>query len=755
MIVCWSIVSDVVCLSIVYSRSWSPNSAPQRCLTQWPLPSPGSSGSAIVRYERPIGQSTFRVRVLPARAGYLIRPDDMCGVVEAIREASTRWAGFSEPIIPVPPAGVVDGWWLQTLKTAEVDGLVNVNIDADAAERVAKTLGLLVVDLADIDKSGRTQFSTHPANLQQTRTWFADQAAILARDDGALWEKTAAGDLTAEQEADCEGASVPVWRPRTADLIGRAQLQETCWLDVGAAHFAEHRIVGGPFAAPTIIWVTEPGSVEDCVYFWNLRALRSRVLRPTPMLLVHAEQIFHWTDFADAVAYRLSRPEDMEPDVVLSSLSVEPDHLDEIASLLGLIESNEPLGANIQYPPLPLKRAPFTYRRDIDPRTYFHFPRRYGESTHTLVQVYRDSTVVEVDSPVQFTGGGRVLVRVWSSTFDGLPKRPTTASLIMTDASWSEDELEFATHAQDRYRLELRVPTLSEATWTLLKNQNAQARLSDKGQMASRLNELGAVEVLLHDNVIEVIDLLRTPRSTSLLRELRQLLPDDYHPERLEQLASKFGSRAKRRYLPLSSIKNAGSNAGEAAELLCSRSWAERGLATKCGQCGIDSFVPLPQTGPEPRCPACGATHTTFEPAKGPQLSYRLNALVDRAADQGVIPHLFAAAILANQDPQTFLLPGIDLPFGNTQKEVDLYGITGGQIVAGEAKTNPAWFEPEQLERDIELSSLLAADTHLVVSTGRVPEATEERARQLAAAKGLDLLILDSRQLDTPSQDPG
>ncbi len=205
-----------------------------------------------MKYERPIGQSTFRVRVLPARAGYLVRPDDMCGVVKAIREASTRWAGYSEPIIPIPAAGVVDDWWLQTLETAEVDGLVNVNIDADAAERVAEMLGLQVVDLVDIDKSGRTQFSTHPANLQP-RPRFADQAAILARDGGALWEKTAVGDLTAEQEADCEGASVSVWRPRTADLIGRTQLEEMCWLDAGAAHFSEHRIVGGPFAAPTII----------------------------------------------------------------------------------------------------------------------------------------------------------------------------------------------------------------------------------------------------------------------------------------------------------------------------------------------------------------------------------------------------------------------------------------------------------------------------------------------------------------------
>ena len=669
--------------------------------------------------------------------------------MEAIREASTRWAGYSEPIIPVPASDQIDGWWLQTLEIVEVDGLVNVNIAADTAERVAKTLGLPVVDLADIDKSGRTQFSTHPANLQQTRLQFADQAAVLARADGDLWEKTAAGDLTADQEADCEGGPIRVWRPETADLIGRAQLDETCWLDVGAANFAEHQNVGGPFAAPTIIWVTEPDSVEDCVYFWNLRALRSRRLRPAPMLLVPAEQIFHWTGFADALAYRLARPEDIEPDVVLSSLSVEPDQLDEVAGLLGLIESTEPLRGNMPFPPLPLKRAPFTYRQDIPARRYSCSPRRYGATAHALVQVYRDSTVVEVDSPVQFTRGGCVLVRLSSSAFDDLPKRPTTASLIMKDASWSEDELEYATYAQNRYRLELRVPTLSEATWALLKNKNAQARLSDKGQLASRLNELSAVEVLLHDSAVEVINLLRTPRSTSLLRDLKQLLPEDYQPERLEQLASKFGGRAERRYRSLSHIRGETDNrGGEAAELLCSRSWAERGLKIKCDQCGMASFVPLPQTGPEPRCPACGATHTTFEPANGPQLHYRLNALVDRAADQGVIPHLFADAILTNQNPQTFLLPGIDLTFGdNTKKEVDLYGITDGKVVAGEAKTNPAWFDPEQLERDIELSALLAVDTHLVVSTGRVPEATEEQARQLAAARGLDLRILDSRHL--------
>ncbi len=718
-----------------------------------------------MRYERPIGQSTFRVRVLPARAGYLTRPDDVCGVVEAIREASTRWAGYSEPIIPVPAADAVDDWWLQTLETAQLDGLVNVNVDADVADRVAKGIGLPVVDLVDIDRLGRTRFTTHPGNLQQTQPRFVGQSAVLASDDGALWEKVAAGVLAADQVAECEGASVRVWRPGTADWIGRAQLYETCWLDVGAAHFAEHRIEDGPLAAPMVVWVTEPDSVEDCVYFWNLRALRSRSLRPAPMLLIPPREIFHWTGFADAVAHRLARPERIEPDVVLSSFSVGADQLDAVAGLFGLVESTRPLGAKLQFPPLSLKQAPFTYRWDIAPRSYFRFPRRYGATAHALVQVYRDKTVVEVDSPVQFTGGGRVLVRVSSSTFDGLPKRRTTASLIKRFASWSEDELEFTTSAQNRYRVELSVPTLSEATWALLENRTAHAVLSAKGQLTHRLKELGAAEVLLQESMIQVIESLRTRRSQDLERALRRALehvsPTDDLRDRLEELVSEWGQRSKRRFRPISHIKGIGDYAGSAVERLCVRSWAERGLKIRCGQCRTRSFVPLPGTTPEPQCPACGARNTRFEPAdgnpdSGPEMHYRLNAQVDLAADQGVIPHLFADAVLTAEDPQTFLLHGVDITLGDgRKKEIDLYGITGGKIVAGEAKTDPARFDPKQLERDIELSALLAADTHLLVSTGRVPEATAKQARQLTAARDLDLLIIDTSHFDSPSQDSG
>jgi len=121
---------------------------------------------------------------------------------------------------------------------------------------------------------------------------------------------------------------------------------------------------------------------------------------------------------------------------------------------------------------------------------------------------------------------------------------------------------------------------------------------------------------------------------------------------------------------------------------------------------------------------------------------------VDRAADQGIIPHLFADAVLTAEDPQTFLLQGVDVTFedGRT-REVDLYGITAGKVVAGEAKTDTAEFTPGQLESDIELSAALGADIHLIVSTGEISSTTEEQARQVAEARGLKVRPIDSRHL--------
>ena len=56
---------------------------------------------------------------------------------------------------------------------------------------------------------------------------------------------------------------------------------------------------------------------------------------------------------------------------------------------------------------------------------------------------------------------------------------------------------------------------------------------------------------------------------------------------------------------------------------------------------------------------------------------YRLNSLVDRANDQGVLPHLLAIAALGNGD-STYIVPGVSAVLtGNQAVEVDLFGMRG------------------------------------------------------------------------------
>ena len=700
-----------------------------------------------------LGQSVFQVIVVPARVAYLIRDDDREAAVRAVQEASTRWAGFSEPIIPVCSSGSVTDWYRQVVDVSAADGLVNVNLERDIADRVAGSLGLPWVELANIDTAGITQFSTHPANVRQVQGRLVDQAALLSSAGGALWEKIAAGDLTPEAEDDCISTSAMVRRSTGGNELVSAQLSGTCWLDAGASQFFEYTAMGMAMPTPVIIWVARPDSLEDCLYYWNIRAIRSLRFSRAPMMLVPFDRNTDWDTLRRVLPGNLARPEALTPDVFLFSLSIEEDAIDRIGGLLGLEKSELPPRSSMVIPPPPPRSAPFTFRTDINPRRYLAVPRRYGETTRAIIQVYRDSTIVDVDSPVSFSGQGRLLVRLSSSAFDGIPRRPSTANLIHGDASWftdefDEDVLQFATHALPRYNFNLRIPTLSEVTWSLLEEGTVTATLSDKGRLANRLDQVGVSDILLANSVIEVINYLKTPRSKSLMRALRQARAEGNADEDLWNLAAEWGGRAQRRFRSKRQIGGevGREDARSAVETLSSRSWAERGLRVKCDQCMIDSFIPIQTASPTPQCPACGATDQTYEPEGDPELHYRLNSLVDRAADQGVIPHLLAVAQLRASSPQTHLLPGVELTLSDgTSSEVDLYGVHEGRVVAGEAKTKAEDFTEEQITRDIKLSKQLAADVHLMVSTEPIPESKRALAQEHADQAEIDLQVIDRR----------
>jgi hypothetical protein len=244
-----------------------------------------------------LGQASLRATVVPARAVYLVREGSSSGFRRAVQEASTRWGGMTEPIVPVSADGNLDGaWWRRVVELASVDGAVNVDVPGDNAAAVAGELGLTLVPLAHIDRTGPVMWTCHPAWVGPRDE--PEQAYVIACAGGPLWQAVAAGDLTDEHAADLDVNNImAVRRPRTGDEVGRAQVWGGTLLDRTVTNFAEYSGANGPLSCPAVVWVVDADDLRDCCYFWNLRALRPLQLASVPMLLLPVDEVEHWVGF--------------------------------------------------------------------------------------------------------------------------------------------------------------------------------------------------------------------------------------------------------------------------------------------------------------------------------------------------------------------------------------------------------------------------------------------------------------------------
>jgi hypothetical protein len=282
-----------------------------------------------------LGQSSVRAAVLPARAVYLINEGSVSGLRRAVQEACSRWAGMTEPIVPVRPDGGIDAWWVQVAQLSKADEAVNVDVANQQAATAAQQLDLQLLPLRDIDsRASITQFTCHTGAVGPPSV---DQNAyiISSSEEAPLWEVIAAGDLTSAHLDDLNTETLWVRRAQEDD-IARAQLWGNSLLARTVAQFGEHSAGGGPSAFPAIVWVTEPDSVQDCLFFWNLRALRPLRLGTVPMLLLPVDHVQHWIGFPAQLAHVLTRPDEFSPDVVIDSVSVRKAKLNSTARLLGL-----------------------------------------------------------------------------------------------------------------------------------------------------------------------------------------------------------------------------------------------------------------------------------------------------------------------------------------------------------------------------------------------------------------------------------
>lgn len=129
-------------------------------------------------------------------------------------------------------------------------------------------------------------------------------------------------------------------------------------------------------------------------------------------------------------------------------------------------------------------------------------------------------------------------------------------------------------------------------------------------------------------------------------------------------------------------------------------------------------------------------------------MQYRLNSFVDLVSDQGALPHLLALAALQRTEPHTHLRLGTDVTFADgTAAEIDLLGIVGGRVVAGEVKTAATEHTAEQIRADVAHAAALTADVYILATTSNTTAAQRRTERSAAHRSGLDVLILDGSQL--------
>lgn len=692
-----------------------------------------------------MGQVRLRASVLPARAAYLIKDGSVRGFRRAIGEATTRWAGACEPIIPVNGRTGVMPAFDQMVRASAVDGFVNVDAAPGMAAKVGAAYGLPVVPIKRIDREGTTRLTTHVAHLSHRQNPHAGASPLIACAGGALWEAVAAGDLSHMSIDDMSASALSPRRPRSNDEIARAQLVRNTLIDLTTSEFSENSTSGQLEPSPALVWVTEPESLPDCLWFWNVRALRSLRFDLAPMLILPVTDIEFWPGFSRQLHAVLARNVDIQPDALIRSFSVRPKRLRQIAELLELDELKSAPTIQRSWPAPPRRTAPFTYAANIDERQFVLHERRYGQATDALVEMHRAGTAVRFTSPVEGANGrGGALIRVSSSIFDGLPRHPALASAIHRDGNWVRDELQVGVSNSARIELELRSPSWDEAVDILLRGSTRTAALSDKGRIASRLHELAASRAMLVPFAFDVVQRLTTPRSKELLRVLSRAREAGDTDSRLHEIAATWGGRVERRSATSEDLVRAvGPGAIEAAEVLTENGWAERGLTVSCTRCSLRGFVRMEDTSATARCASCRADQSYERSDRSLLVSYRLNSLLDRASDQGVVPHLIAVAALTTKDPRTHLLPGVDVVcLDQTKAEVDIYGLHDGMVIVGEAKTSASEFSEEQLERDVRVVNALRADAYVMACPKQIGAEAISKALTQCERLGLKLLTV-------------
>jgi hypothetical protein len=692
-----------------------------------------------------LGEEIMAVDVRPVRAAYLIQRGSASAFVKAVSYALDRWGGLHEVIVPVSPTGRLQPGYRDLLThLAEPDLVFDLSgLTADALHRVQEALGCPVYPKSQ---------TTHWQRLHPLGAFTAEEIRelkVVQPLKPTLMDRAGPGyieDETELQQWRGLGATVDDTHDRVELAI--AQLHRRTLAETSGHQCHEVRIES-PFSM-SHIWIAHPNSLKDCLDFWIRRAIAPRGLERDCWVLT-TPQTFVDPRFQSALRASLaSRPHTSDPTFLLASLTVPKAKLNQLVSETGLqMKTKGSIGISYRQP------VPGLPRTSIDKVTVALGIGRpsgrvwYGLRTSPTVQLFADGTRIRTASPFRShpqVGFGPVRIRLSEAAHIQAPALPAVARLFHDHAEWVRGELEIPMSHAEILDIPIRIPTPRAILDAVVSDKGLNVSPSHPGRYAQAvLAQLASADLFLNPSVEKVISAMTASPPKRQLSDLakRYSLSEETidailarlevrHP-RLERSALEIRHEAK---LPLQEVL-------ETLDELAYAGLVERGLVTECNQCAMHSFQAFPQVSPKAVCPACGARGRFAGDAKGPQLRYRLNAILDRASANGALVHLYAVAAVLMENREALILPGSDItrPDG-TSAEIDLLGLVGPIVLGGEAKRRAAAFTRLQLERDVALTVEAGGTRHLMVCLEEIPKTTVEIAKKTAAAAGIDLVIL-------------
>ncbi|MGY2876352.1 hypothetical protein ACVW00_003542 [Marmoricola sp. URHA0025 HA25] len=685
-----------------------------------------------------LGQQALARSLSPVRVAYVYPQGDEVAFRRAVLHASERWAGITEPIIPIDSSGTVTDADLQIVEISDVDALITIGIDPKRGHDAATSMGLDAVASIEEVLNGRAWYPM--------RTWewrpLSHEPKVGARHDGDLWELVAAGSPSDD---------LPATTFTTEDHAGRAQFSSTTVLERNRAGLKEYW-TRGVATGPVLLWVTDGNSLEDCAYYWNMRALRPEQFGDAPTFMLPRRAFADWVDLADLVRSVVAgRRYAGSPHVVIASWTVADADLRSIGESLGFTyEEVQTLTCKQVWGDErdPGEGPPYTFAVGIDPRNWVIFERALGYRASSQVQLFRTDTPVPVDVPsvleaVEISPIAPLRLRYQAQFLDDLPRRVSVAHAVHPNGSWRRGE--FTMFAGNAVGTEMRVsvPAASEVLACLTRDIGSSATPSDKGRLAAGLLSRDT-KAFADVHALGAIRSLTTPRSLRLAKKLAEFgLAPDRHEAVIEWLAS-VGGRSTRRYGHIESIYVRGLNVelvGNALEDLARGGWVERGVEVLCPRCGIPSFLEFKDVPGVVTCPGCDAVADLAVDRGRVRVQYRLDSFLDRCSDQGVVAHVAVASALVEAQPFTGLHLGLDVKVEGAQQEVDLFGFVGRSVVAGEVKTSAVEFTRDQIDRDIVLSAALGASAHVVGCTEPLASDLIEAIRDKCAMQRMGVII--------------